>query len=81
MALVQEEYLYEVLARFTPAGLSGCHKIVNTRIVDTDTEAVLSDSLGSAVAISAEEAADLILSATPVTSQQSVDVPASKAEG
>lgn len=64
MSLVQQTYLYEVLARYSAAGLEGCHKIEITRIVNTDTGEVLSESLGSAVAISQAEAATLISTAT-----------------
>ena len=66
MALVQQTFLYEVLARFTSEGMTGCHKIDMMQIVDdaTTPPTILSSTMQGAVAISQQEAGDLIWDAT-----------------
>lgn len=58
--------IYEVLARFDDAGaLQGCHRVDRSRIVDTATGEVLSETLSPAEPLTATEAAALIAPAAP----------------
>jgi len=63
MAIVEVITPYEVLARWTPEGLQGCHKIERKQFVEDSTGEVLADTLGAATAITQEEAATLLTNA------------------
>ena len=77
MALEKQTHIYEVLARYDTMGrLVGCHRTDVTRIVDTDTDTVEGVSGEITVEVSAQEAADLISTATPApASPTDVDPP------
>lgn len=66
MALIKQTRICEVLARYDTLGrLVGCHRTDVTRIMDDVTGQVEGVSGQATEAIPAEDAADLILTATP----------------
>ena len=63
MAIIEVVTPYEVLARWTPEGLQGCHKIERKQFIEDSTSEVLADTLTAATAITKEEAVTILTNA------------------